>query len=214
MFIEAENREKWLEIRRHGIGGSDAGAAVGLNRYKSNIDLWREKTGLETQTDISYKPAVVFGKKAESPLRELYILENPEHTVKYSEFGMYFNDSLPFMFATLDGEITTPDGLKGILEIKTTTIQNASQWDEWNDRVPDSYYIQIIHQLSCTGFDFAEILAYIRYTKNSESRGQVRHYRIDRQQVMTDIAWLEEKEKIFWQYVVENKIPPLILPEI
>lgn len=214
MFIEAENREKWLELRHRGIGGSDAGAAVGLNHYKSNIDLWREKTGFETPEDISDKPAVVFGKKAESLLRELYRLENPEYTVKYSEFGMYFNDSLPFMFATLDGEIITPDVLKGILEIKTTTIQNAFQWNEWNDRIPDSYYIQVLHQLSCTGFDFALVMAYIRYVKDGEPRSQTRYYRIDRQQVLTDIAWLEEKEKIFWQYVVEDKFPPLILPEI
>lgn len=214
MFIEAENREEWLKIRRNGIGGSDAGASVGLNRYKSNIDLWREKTGLEIPADISEKPAVVFGKNAEKYLRGIYRLENPEYTVKYSEFGMYFSDRLPFMFATLDGEITAPDGLRGVLEIKTTTIQNALQWDEWNDRIPDSYYIQVLHQLSCTGFDFAVVMAYIRYVKNGEPRSQTRYYRIDRQQVLADIAWLEEKEKIFWQYVAENKIPPLILPEI
>lgn len=215
MFIEAENREEWLKIRRNGIGGSDAGASVGMNRYKSNTDLWREKTGLEIPADISEKPAVIFGKNAEKYLRGIYRLENPEYTVKYSEFGMYFSNKLPFMFATLDGEIITPDGLKGILEIKTTTIQNALQLDEWNDRIPDSYYIQVLHQLSCTEFDFAEIMAYIRYTVgNGESRSQIRYYCVDRQQVLTDIAWLEEKEKIFWQYVVENKIPPLILPEI
>lgn len=214
MFIEPENREEWLKIRRCGIGGSDAGTAVGVSRYKSNLQLWREKTGLEVPADISDKPAVIFGKRAEKHLRELYRLEYPENTVKYSEFGMYFSDKLPFMFATLDGEIIAPDGLRGILEIKTTTIQNSRQWDEWDDRIPDSYYIQVLHQLSCTGFDFAVVMAYIRYFKDSEPRSQTRYYRIDRQRVLTDIAWLEEKEKIFWQYVEENKAPPLILPEI
>ncbi len=214
MFIDAQNREEWLKIRRRGIGGSDAGSAVGMNRYKSNVQLWREKTGREFPEDISDKPAVKFGKQAEKHLREIYKLENPENVVKYSEFGMYFSESMPFMFATLDGEITTPDGLRGILEIKTTTIQNTRQWDEWDDRIPDSYYIQVLHQLACTGFDFAVVMAYIRYTKDGEPRSQIRHYPIERQQVLTDIEWLMEKEKTFWKYVVENRTPPLILPEI
>jgi len=214
MFIDAQNREEWLRIRRRGIGGSDAGTAVGMNRYKTNVQLWREKTGLEVPADVSDKPAVAFGKQAEKHLRELYKLEHPENTVKYSEFGMYFSDKLPFMFATLDGEITAPDGSRGVLEIKTTNIRNSLQWDEWNDRIPDSYYIQVLHQLACTGFDFAVVMAYIRYIKDDEKRSQIRYYRIDRRNVQTDIEWLEEKEKIFWQYVEEHRIPPLILPEI
>lgn len=214
MFIDSENREEWLKIRRRGIGGSDAGTAVGMNRYKSNVQLWREKVGVEIPADLSDKPAVIFGKQAEKNLRELYRLEHSENTVKYSEFGMYFSDRLPFMFATLDGEIISSDGRHGVLEIKTTTIQNSLQWDEWDNRVPDSYYIQILHQLSCTGFDFAVIMVYIRYERQGEKRSQIRYYHIDRQQVQTDIEWLEEKEKIFWQYVAENRTPPLILPEI
>lgn len=214
MFIDAENHDKWLEIRRRGIGGSDAGATVGMNKYKSNIRLWREKTGLEVPEDISDKPAVVFGKQAEKHLREIYRLEHPENTVKYSEFGMYFSDRFPYMFATLDGEIITPDGRHGVLEIKTTEIKNSLQWDEWDDRVPDSYYVQVLHQLSCTGFDFAIVMAYIRYTKDGEKRSQIRYYHIDIHQVQTDIDWLENKEKIFWQSVTENRTPALILPEI
>lgn len=41
-------REDWLQIRKQGIGSSDAGAAVGLNPYKSQLELWMEKTGRDT----------------------------------------------------------------------------------------------------------------------------------------------------------------------
>ena len=37
-------REDWLQIRKQGIGSSDAAAAVGLNPYKSQLELWLEKT--------------------------------------------------------------------------------------------------------------------------------------------------------------------------
>jgi len=39
------SREEWLTVRKGGIGSSDAAAAVGLNPYKSPLELWLEKTG-------------------------------------------------------------------------------------------------------------------------------------------------------------------------
>ena len=38
-------RETWLDVRRQGIGSSDAAAAVGLNPYQSQLELWMHKTG-------------------------------------------------------------------------------------------------------------------------------------------------------------------------
>lgn len=43
------SRADWLEVRRTGIGGSDAAAAVGLNPYKSQLELWLEKTGRDAE---------------------------------------------------------------------------------------------------------------------------------------------------------------------
>ena len=37
-----ENEQHWLKGRTNGIGGSDASAVVGMNPYKSNIDLFEE----------------------------------------------------------------------------------------------------------------------------------------------------------------------------
>lgn len=42
-------RDDWLEVRKHGIGSSDAAAAVGLNPYKSQLTLWMEKTGRDAE---------------------------------------------------------------------------------------------------------------------------------------------------------------------
>ena len=39
------SREEWLEWRRRGIGGSDAAAVAGLNRWRSPMQVWLEKTG-------------------------------------------------------------------------------------------------------------------------------------------------------------------------
>lgn len=37
--------EEWLDNRLKGIGGSDAGSVLGMNKYKSAYALWCEKTG-------------------------------------------------------------------------------------------------------------------------------------------------------------------------
>ena len=42
---EAVDRAAWLAERKNGIGGSDVAALLGLNPYKTPLDLWEEKTG-------------------------------------------------------------------------------------------------------------------------------------------------------------------------
>ena len=44
-----ENEQQWLKGRMNGIGGSDASAVVGMNPYKSNIDLFEEKIGMKEE---------------------------------------------------------------------------------------------------------------------------------------------------------------------
>ena len=49
---EMENRKNWLDVRAQGIGGSDAGAILGLNKYKGPMAVYLEKTG---QVEPEYK---------------------------------------------------------------------------------------------------------------------------------------------------------------
>ena len=212
MILKPETREEWLAARQtQGIGGSDAGTVLGLNPWCSNVKLWRLKTGLEVAEDISDKPAVKFGKIAEEHIRELFRLDYPEMQIDYHEFWMYVNDRMQWQFATLDGELTDKDGRRGILEIKTTTIQNRSQWDEWDGRIPDRYFAQILHQLSATGWDFAILRAHIRYYKNGDFRAAVRDFRIERSDVLDDIEALIEAERIFMESVHKKIQPAAIL---
>lgn len=221
MILKPADRRSWLEARRRGIGGSDAGAVIGVNRYRSNIDVWSEKAGITPHEDISDKPAVKFGKEAEQHLRELYKLEHPEQSVEYHEFYMYVNDSEPYLYATLDGEITDGNGRHGILEIKTATIQNAAQWNEWTDpktkaeRIPDSYYAQCLHQLAATGWDFVTLFAYIRTGyQNARYTAHVLTRHIEREDVQEEIEYLIDREQSFWDCVQRKERPTLILPKI
>lgn len=40
-------REEWLQYRKQGIGGSDAGAICGLNPYSSAMSVYRDKVSSE-----------------------------------------------------------------------------------------------------------------------------------------------------------------------
>ena len=134
------SREEWL-ANRDRIGGSDASCIVGMNPYRTNVELWKIKTGQLEPEDISEKSFVKYGTEAELHLRELFKLDFPEYQVFYEENNMFINDRFPFAHASLDGWITETiiahDGSeiikKGILEIKTTNIIQSMQKEKWKD---------------------------------------------------------------------------------
>ena len=207
------NREEWLKNRTK-IGGSDASAIVGLNPYKTNVELWEEKVGMTVPEDISDKPYVQYGTHAEIHLRELFILDFPQYKVDYVENNMFFNDKYPWAHASLDGWLTDQDGRKGILEIKTTEILQSMQKEKWNKQIPDNYYIQILHYLMVTGFDFVVLKAQLKTVFDGVPYLQTKHYIIERADVEEDVQYLAAEEKKFWKKVQERKRPALILPEI
>lgn len=211
-----KSKQEWLENRINGIGGSDASSILGLNPYKTNVELWELKTEKKIAEDISDKPYVNYGIKAESPLRNLFKLDYPEYTVKHLENSMLINNEYPFMYASLDGELVEKaTKRKGILEIKTTNILQSMQKENWKEKIPENYYIQILHYLLVTDYDFVVLKAQLKSVFEGNIYLQVKHYKIERKDVLEDIELLKGKEVEFWHKYVENDIkPPLLLPEI
>ena len=130
-MIKLKDREEWLKNRDR-IGGSDASAIIGMNPYRTNIELWQIKTGQLVPEDISEQPYVKYGTNAEQHLRELFKLDFPEYQVFYEENNMWLNDKFPFAHASLDGWLIDQDGRKGIWECKTTNILQSMQKEKWN----------------------------------------------------------------------------------
>lgn len=212
--IILKDRSEWLRNRDR-IGGSDASSILGMNPYKDNVELWRIKTGLQEAEDISDKPYVKYGTEAEPHLRELFRLDHPEYEVFYEENNLFLNDKFPFAHASLDGWLEERDtGRQGILEIKTTNILRSMQKEKWKDRIPDNYYIQLLHYLMVTEFDFAVLKAQLKYEFDGEAYLQVRHYQLERSEAEEDIRYLEAAERKFWKAVKEQRMPALILPEL
>ena len=209
------SREEWLEARRGYIGGSEISAVVGRNPYKSNLELWQEKTGLITPEDIGDKPYVRYGHDAEPLLRDMFALDFPEYSVDYWDNNIWLNPRFPFAHASLDGWLTEKaTGRKGILEIKTTHILQSQQKEKWNGRIPDNYYCQVLWYLMVTEWDFAVLKAQLKYDFGGDIMIQTRHYKIERSKVEEDIAVLAAEGERFWESVKNKRKPALRLPEI
>ena len=208
-----KNRAEWLKNRTR-IGGSDASAIVGMNPYMSNVELWEIKTGITTQRDISEEPYVKYGTEAEQHLRELFKLDFPEYEMHYAENNMWTNDKYPFSHASLDGWLIDQDGRMGIWECKTTNILKSMQKEKWRERIPDNYYIQLLHYFMVTEFKFAILKAQLKSEFNGDVYIQTKHYKIERADVEEDIKYLADAESKFWEQVQTKTRPALLLPEI
>lgn len=210
-----ETPEEWLMARSSHIGGSDAACILGLNPWKSNIDLWEEKKKIKMPENLLDNPLVLYGKRAEDHLRELFRWDYPEFTVAYEPDNMWYNTEYPWAHASLDGWLVDERGRKGILEIKTATISGPAQKAKWKEGIPDNYYVQILHYLMVTKFEYAILKAQLKYEKPDEELFiQTKHYRIERSEVEEDIEYLIQKEKEFAAQLLNSTPPARILPEI
>lgn len=189
---------------------------MGLNPYKTNVQLWEEKTGKRETPDISDKSYVQYGTRTEELLRELFKLDFPEYEVKHEENKIIKHPKYDFLFASLDGTLINKEtGEMGILEIKTTNILQSMQKEKWKDKIPDNYYCQVLHYLNVTGYSFVILKAQLKYNYDGNIKLDTRHYKILRSEVEDSIRYLEEKEIEFWnEYVVKDRKPNLLLPEI
>lgn len=188
------DREAWLEVRRHGIGGSDVAAMMGLSPYRTPYETWAEKSGLIESPDISDKPSVMWGNILEPVIGDHYKSLHPDRTVKRLN-AVCRSKERPWAQASLDYEVKDPDLGWGILEIKTAGARSADQWDEG---VPLYYLTQVTHYMSVTGRPFADVAVLI-------GGNDYREYRVMRDE--DDIRAVDEAVDAFWKRVENGDAP-------
>lgn len=193
-------RAEWLELRRNGIGGSDAGAIMGLNKYSTPLSVYLAKKDM---SHFEGNAATEWGNILEDPIRQK---AKEELGIQIETVpGMLTSREHPFMNANLDGLVFV-DGEKEIAgnivsglgghEIKTSRTGDGFTADE----IPDSYYCQVQHYMAVTGLPFFVLTVYIldRYEGN--------HYVIPRNDEF--IERLVKTEEDFWSNNVLTNNPP------
>lgn len=178
---------------------------VGMSPWMSPLELWRLKVGKDTPKDLSGSAAVSRGVRMEPALRGLYEAMHPSYTMEYHAFDMLYQKERPWLFATLDGEITDEQGRKGILEIKTSSPNGKAGWAKWDRQIPSQYHCQILHQMLATGYEFVDLMAGL---ENMEGDLSIRTYRFEREEQAENMVWLLEKEIAFYQNHILTGTPP------
>ena len=193
------SRGEWLEVRRKGIGSSDASAAVGLNPYKSPLELWLEKTGRdEPLVKIDPKddthPAF-YGNLLEPIVAALYTSRTGNRVRKTNAVLQHPDPAFPWALANIDREVMG-DPAVSVLECKTTGMNGARLWKEG---VPEYVQLQVMHQLAVTGKQAADVAVLV-------CGQELRVHRVERDDKV--IANLMELERRFWALVESDTQPP------
>lgn len=203
------NRKEWLQARKNGLGASDVSAALGISTFKSQIELWKEKTGKILQPEESNN-RISFGNAAEDPLRSMFRLIHPEYSLTFAPFTILRPEGeFEFLSCTPDGELVeNSTGRKGLYESKTSFCLGKRDWEKWNGKIPDLYYCQICAAVFVGDFEFAVCWALLM---NTENDAELRMYKFERESMKEDIAFVVGGAKEFWGYVQKNEMPPIKL---
>ncbi|WP_340391243.1 lambda-exonuclease family protein [Macrococcoides caseolyticum] len=141
--------EEWLKARQAGVGGSDAGTILGVNKWKSKTQLFFEKVNPELKQQVDNE-FIYWGNVLEDVVAKEFETRTGKKVRKNNK--MLRHPEHEFMLANLDRVIV---GEKALLECKTTSQYNIDQWKD--DEIPASYLCQIQHYMAVTGYEKAYI---------------------------------------------------------
>jgi putative phage-type endonuclease len=195
----ALSREEWLAVRKTGIGSSDAGAAVGLNPYQSQLELWLIKTGRDgdlPKIDPNDETSPMYwGTLLEPIVASHYTRRTGNKVRRINAVLQHPDQDKSWMLANIDREVI------GAADVQILECKTAGEFGSrlWRDGVPEYVVCQVQHQLAVTGKAAADVCVLI-------CGQEIRVYRIDRDDAL--IARLIELERQFWHYVETDTPPP------
>uniref|UniRef100_UPI0026262FBD YqaJ viral recombinase family nuclease n=1 Tax=uncultured Acinetobacter sp. TaxID=165433 RepID=UPI0026262FBD len=193
------NRQQWLEVRKQGLGSSDAAAAVGLNPYQSQLELWLIKTGRDAdlpKPDADDESSPMYWGNILEPIVAAHYTKHTGHKVRRINAVLQHPESdKSWMLANLDYAVVGADDVQ-VLECKTAGEYGARNWREG---VPEYVECQVQHQLAVTGKQAADVCVLI-------CGQEIKIHRIERDEAL--ITKLIELERRFWHYVLTDRPPP------
>lgn len=139
------DHETWLQYRKKGIGGSDAGSICGLNPYSTAISVFQDKTQLQVE-EKEDNEAMRQGRDLEEYVARRFTEETGKKVRRAN--AIFYQEENPFMLANVDRLIV---GENAGLECKIASAYSADKWKDGH--IPESYEIQCHHYMAVTGAD-------------------------------------------------------------
>ncbi|ENV46032.1 MULTISPECIES: YqaJ viral recombinase family nuclease [Acinetobacter] len=193
------DQQQWLEVRKQGIGSSDAATACGLNPYMSMLELWMIKTGRiqqKIEDESSGHAPLYWGKQLEPLVAEYYSLHTNNKVRRVNAVLQHPDPDKAFMLANLDYAVVGSDEVQ-ILECKTAGEYGSKLW---RDGVPLYVLCQVQHQLAVTGKQAAHVCVLL-------CGHETRIFKVSRNDAL--IQQIIHAERTFWA-CVEQDIPPAV----
>lgn len=184
------SHDEWLQMRRMGIGGSDAAAIARLSPYRSPYLVYLDKIGVLPEKDDTEKMRL--GRDLEDYVARRFCEETGKK-VKHCHYVLA-HQKHSYMLANVDRLIV---GENAGLECKTTSALNLKRFK--NGEYPEEYYVQCMHYMAVTGAErwYLCVLVF--------GEG-IKEFTIERDE--QEIESLIALESAFWNENVLKNIPP------
>lgn len=201
------NKEDWLKAR--GIGGSSAGAILGVSKWETANDVY---SSIVFNRNKSFdNERMKEGRDAEDLIRKLFIIEHPNLKVVEppvnNQYRLFRRVDEPMLTLTPDGLIDDDGGL----EIKDVELRKKEDIVNWlSGNIPPYYYTQLIQYFIVkTDLKYMILLARLKiYQKGELDHIETREYKLTRKGAKKEI---EKQEKILIDFIrnnIEQKIRP------
>ncbi len=193
--VQSMSRAEWLDIRRKGIGGSDAAAICGVNPWRGPLSVYLSKVGEAPDADAN--EAMEWGTELEDTIAKVFS-RRTQQKVKRCNMILQHNDH-DFMLANVDRfTLDDEEGEWGVLEVKNVGEYRREDWAD--GAVPEYYEIQGQHYMAVTGANYVWFAPLIGGNKMQPVK-VMRNERL--------ITSLIKIEREFW-HLVETRTPPPI----
>ena len=144
-----DNLEEWQAQQRHGLGGNDAGAVLGIHPFMSAADVYNSKLGL--LPPVAATPMMRRGVKLEAVAADEYSeatgIELVRGTSELPE-GILADSDRPWLIGNFDRVVK---GRRDIAEVKVVGLR---AWAEMKAQGVRKYvWVQGQHYLGISGYD-------------------------------------------------------------
>jgi putative phage-type endonuclease len=192
-----------IEQRKRLITASDAAAILGLNPWRSPLDVWASKVH-EDAKPIRQNFKMRRGHAVEPLLLEWLGEQRAPLRVVPAGDKTLTHPLLTWLGATPDGLVYDGDALKANAEAKSSGAVEHWQDEAGDPQIPDYYHPQVVVQMAVTNAPSTLVVAEILTDRGPESEPWIIEVERDRE---LEAIVLEELDDFRRKYI-ETRTPP------
>lgn len=196
MSVNASAQSFDPEYRRTILGASEVAAVLGLDKWRTPLDVYNSKMGLVVDAFVD-NAHIRRGNKLESIASEYYEEETGEKLRR--RHGAFIHPEFPFLVGHVDRIVV---GCDRLLEIKCPS--DAAFRKMQREGLPESYIVQAQMYMALSGY------SQITYCIFCANIWDAAIFTIDYDQAMADTAIKAACD--FWNKNVLAKVPPFPVP--